>query len=179
VPVGDAGTYAVGAAVTGADGTTTASGSTLATLSYPPEFEPGEPDEATLAALSDATGGRGAITAEQAFDEADLRAGRTHVDLAPWLVLAACLLWPVAVGLSRLNLRGAAVTATARHGIALVRWAVGRLRPPSVEAGGERRARPPKPVRERPAREPEPDVAPPATVGTLLQRKQEERSRRG
>jgi uncharacterized membrane protein len=182
VPVADAGTYAVGAAVSGPDGSTTASGSTLATLSYPPEFEPGEPDEAALSALSTATGGRGAIEARQAFDEADLRAGRTHVDLAPWLVLAACLLWPLAVALSRLNLRGAAVTATARHGVALVRWAAGRLRPPKVDdvaAGGAKPARPPKPVREKPVREPEPDVAPPATVGALLQRKQEERAKRG
>ncbi len=179
VPVGTAGTYAVGASVTSSDGTTAASGSTLATLSYPPEFEPGEPDEAALSALSAATAGRGAITAEQAWDEADLRAGRTSVDLAPWFVLAACLLWPVAVGLSRLNLRGAAVAATARHGVALVRWAVGRLRPPAVETGGRRRPAAARPVREQPPPEPTEPVAPPSTVGTLLQRKQEEREKRG
>lgn len=179
VHVGDAGSYAVGAVVTGADGSTMSAGSTLATLSYPPEFEPGAPDEAALASLATATGGRGAITAEQAFDDADLRAGRTHVDLAPWFVLAACLLWPLAVALSRLNLRGAAVTATARHGVAVIRWAASRLRPPAVDAAGAPRQRPPRPVRERPAPEEPGPVAPPATVGTLLQRKQEERSKRG
>jgi Mg-chelatase subunit ChlD len=179
VPVGDAGSYAVGGVVTAADGSTQSAGSTLATLSYPPEFEPGEPDQVALEALADATGGRGAITAEQAFDEADLRAGRSHVDLAPWFVLAACLLWPLAVALSRLNLRGAAVAATARHGVAVLRWAASRLRPPKVDAAGVRRERAPKPVRDKPVREPEAPVAPPATVGTLLQRKQEERSKRG
>ena len=168
VPVAAAGTYAVGASVTSSDGTTAASGSTLATLSYPPEFEPGEPDEAALASLAAATGGRGAIDAEQAWDEADLRAGRTHVDLAPWFVLAACMLWPLAVALSRLNLRGAAVTATARHGVAMVRWAL-----------SHRRITAPKPVRERPPPEPVEPVVPPSTVGTLLQRKQEERQKRG
>ena len=168
VPVATAGTYAVGASVTSSDGTTAASGSTLATLSYPPEFEPGEPDEAALGALATATGGRGAIAAEQAWDDADLQAGRTHVDLAPWFVLAACLLWPVAVALSRLNLRGAAVAATARHGVAMVRWAL-----------SHRRVTAPRPVRERPPPEPVEPVAPPATVGTLLQRKQEEREKRG
>jgi hypothetical protein len=141
----------------------------LATLSYPPEFEPGEPDEAALGALATATGGRGAIDAEQAWDEADLRAGRTHVDLAPWFVLAACLLWPVAVAMSRLNLRGAPVLAAARHGVALVRWAAGR-----------RRLDAPKPVRERPPpKDRDEPATPPATVGTLLQRKQEERQKRG
>jgi Mg-chelatase subunit ChlD/uncharacterized membrane protein len=169
VPVSTAGTYAVGAVVTASDGSTTASGSSLATLSYPPEFEPGEPDEAALGALATATGGRGAIEAEQAWDEADLRAGRTHVDLAPWFVLAACLLWPVAVAMSRLNLRAAPVLAAARHGVALVRWAAGRRR---LEA--------PKPVRERPPpKERDEPAPPPGTVGTLLQRKQEERQKRG
>ncbi|MBA2280320.1 MAG: VWA domain-containing protein, partial [Acidimicrobiia bacterium] len=108
VPVSDDGTYAVGAVVNGPDGAATSGGSTLANLSYPPEFDPGEPDEAALASLSTATNGRGAITTQQAFDAADLAAGRSRVDLAPWLVLLACLLWPLAVAVSRLNLRGSA-----------------------------------------------------------------------
>lgn len=179
MPVSEAGTYAVGAVVRAADGSTAGAGSALATLSYPPEFEPGAPDEAALAALSAATGGRGAISAAQAFDDADLRAGRTRVDLAPWFVLAACVLWPLAVAASRLNLRGTAVAATARHGIALAGWALGRLRPTAVDEVGERRARPPKPERERPLPEAPSRPDTPATVGTLLQRKQESRERRG
>ena len=85
-----------------ADGTTAASGSTLATLSYPPEFEPGEPDEAALSALLDRHRRPGRHRPpSRPSTRPTSRAGRTHVDLAPWFVLAACLLWPLAVGLSR------------------------------------------------------------------------------
>ena len=105
-----------------------------------------------------ATGGRGAIAAEQAFDEADL-AGRPHAT-STWR-RGSCSP-PACCGrsrsaLSRLNLRGAAVAASARHGVAMVRWAASRLRPPPVEAGGdsasERRSRcarsPPRGPRHR------------------------------
>ena len=166
VPVSEAGTYAVGAQVLGADGATQASGTALATLSYAPEFEPGEPDEAALQRLSDATGGRGAIVAAQAFDRADLRAGRARVALAPWLVLAACLLWPLAVGLSRLNVRGAAVT----HAGAVAWWRLKTLIP--ARPGRDRApvAAPPKPVRDKPDKAP-PAAEVPSTLGTLLDRK--------
>lgn len=170
VPVGDAGTYAVGAQVAGADGVAAAAGTALATLSYAPEFEPGDPDEAALQRVADATGGRGAIEAAQAFDRADLDAGRATVDLAPWFVLAACLLWPLAVALSRLNLRGAAIA----HTLAVARWRVRSLIPErparttdgTTPVASKARARP-----ERPAPPPPEPVAPPSTIGTLLDRK--------
>jgi Mg-chelatase subunit ChlD len=170
VPVGDAGTYAVGAQVAAADGAAATAGTALATLSYAPEFEPGDPDEAALQRVADATGGRGAIESAQAFDEADLDAGRATVDLAPWFVLAACVLWPLAVALSRLNLRGAAIS----HGVAVARWRVRSWIParPARTTDGTtptRSAAPPRP--ERPVAPPPEPVAPPSTIGTLLDRK--------
>jgi hypothetical protein len=166
IPVSDAGTYAVGAQVLGPDGTTLSAGTALATLSYAPEFEPGEPDEAALGRLAEATGGRANIEPNQAFDRADLRAGRARTELAPWLVLAACLLWPLAVALSRLNVRGAAI----HHAGAVAWWRLRTLLParPGREAATPA---PPKPVRERPTKEPEPKVEVPSTLGTLLDRK--------
>jgi hypothetical protein len=149
----------------------------LATLSYAPEFEPGEPDEPALASLATATGGRGAIDAAEAFDAADLSAGRSRTDLAPWLVLAACLLWPLAVVVSRLRLRGA--SGAVAHGTAVVRWRVRNLIPARPgrgdDAGGgapPTSPKPPKPVRP-PKAAPPPDepTGPPSTLGTLLDRK--------
>ncbi len=182
VPVADAGTYAVGASVSGPDGSTLSSGSALATVSYPAEFQPGEPDERALQTLADATGGRGAIEPDEAFDAAELLAGRTRTDLTPWFVLAACVLWPLAVALSRLRLRGTAVAATAGHGLAWARWAGARVRAavparPGTDGGDRLPAPPPKPVREKPAA-PAP-AAPPSTVGTLLARKRDARDQGG
>jgi hypothetical protein len=156
--------------VLAADGTPTDTATALATLSYAPEFEPGDPDEAALARLAEATGGRGAIEAAQAFDEADLRAGRARTDLAPWLVLAACLLFPLAVALSRLNLRGSSVT----HAGAVAWWRLRTLIParPGREDDAPAKpkaAKPPKP--ERAPKEAKPEVAMPSTLGTLLDRK--------
>jgi Mg-chelatase subunit ChlD len=174
VPVGDAGTYAVGVQVAGADGVSATAGTALATLSYAPEFEPGDPDEAAMQRVSDATGGRGAIEAAQAFDEADLDAGRATVDLAPWFVLAACLLWPVAVALSRLNLRGASLTAGTAHTVAVARWRVRSwipARPTKTTDGTTPAAARARPKPERPIAPPPEPVAPPTTIGTLLDRK--------
>lgn len=165
-PVSDPGTYAVGARVLGADGTPIAAGTALATLSYAPEFGPGDPDERALAALAAATGGRGAIDPGEAFDAADLTAGRARTDLGPWFVLAACLLWPVAVALSRLRLRSAG--AVVAHGAAVARWRLRNLLP---DRPGRPRPEPaPKPVRTR-RPPPEAPAEPPSTLGTLLDRK--------
>lgn len=172
VPIDVAGTYAIGAQVLAADGTPTDTASALATLSYAPEFEPGEPDEAALARLAEATGGRGAIEATQAFDEADLLAGRARTELAPWLVLAACLLWPLAVALSRLNVRGSVVT----HAGAVAWWKVRTLIParPGREGDEVPKPKPAKP--EPPPKEAAPEVAMPSTLGALLDRKRGNRS---
>jgi Mg-chelatase subunit ChlD len=174
VPVDVAGTYAIGAQVLAADGTPTDTANALATLSYAPEFEPGDPDEAALARLAEATGGRGAIEAAQAFDEADLRAGRARTDLAPWLVLAACLLFPLAVALSRLNLRGSSVTSSVAHAGSVAWWRVRTLIParPGREDDAPEAPKPPKPPKpERAPKAADPEVAIPSSLGTLLDRK--------
>ncbi|MDY7103898.1 MAG: VWA domain-containing protein, partial [Actinomycetota bacterium] len=127
--VDEAGTYAIGASVSAdssnapadgddggdggdrdEDGTTTVwSGVGLATRSYPAEYEPGTTDTAELLRLSELSGGRGEITADQAFDVADLQAGSRQFDLTPWLVALAVLLWPLAVAMSRLAWRRGAL----------------------------------------------------------------------
>jgi hypothetical protein len=57
--------------------------------------------------VSELTSGRGEIKVEQAFDRDGSRAGHKRFPIARWLLLAAALLWPLAVALSRLALRGA------------------------------------------------------------------------
>ena len=204
LPVTAAGTYGIGATVTGpgdADSAAAARGTALANLSYSPEYLPGEADPALLDRISDLTRGRGAIAPEDAFDPDGLQSGRSRWPLARWLVLAAALLWPLAVAVSRLALRGS-VAAQARYAGATALWFVrGRLPRPSLPslpgrrsdrpqeatkrrsgAGrGEPPPRPERPVvvqarseeRERRARE---AAAPAATLGTLLS---SQRRRRG
>ncbi len=100
---GDEGTYSVGISVndSGGDGQV-ASG--LATRSYPGEYVPGEPDREVLQALSDATGGRGFITPDQAFDTDGLVAEADEYRFRWWLLLAAALLWPLDIAARRLGL---------------------------------------------------------------------------
>jgi Mg-chelatase subunit ChlD/uncharacterized membrane protein len=180
VPVSQAGSYAVGASVATGD-STVASGSTLATLSYAAEYAPGEADQQRLDEISALTGGRGEIEASQAFDGGSLLPGRSRHPLAVWFILAAALLWPLAVALSRLALRGAGIAAL-RERTAWLGWAArsARARLP---------ARPGADPRPRPVRPPKPGAArakakaqrreetaaaakaPPATVGRLLDRK--------
>ena len=172
VPVSMAGTYAVGAAVRGPEGTLL-SAVTRASNSYAAEYRPGEADPATLLRLSKLTGGRGAIEPAAAFAAADLRAGRSRIELAGWFLLAAALLWPVAVAASRLALRGAVVGA-ARAG-----RMTGALRRHMPAWPGSRRADAPPtqaPRRTAPSQPAvlataPPKASPPATVGRLLARK--------
>lgn len=108
LPATRSGTYAVGVDVESAGETVLAS-STLASESYPAEYEPGSSDTAAMAELSRLAGGRGEIAAAQAFDPSGLVAGARRVPLTAALLFAAALLWPIAVTLSRLSLRGATV----------------------------------------------------------------------
>lgn len=95
-----AGTYAVGVAVdTGSAGF---SGGATAIRGYSAEYEPGSPDRDRLERLSARTGGRGIIAASQVFDRDGLVAGRNIVNLAPWLLAAAALLWVLAIALWRI-----------------------------------------------------------------------------
>ena len=172
----DAGAYAVGTSVTGPGGEALLSGATVATQSYSPEYRlgPAEPD--VLAELSALTSGRGEIEPAQAFDPADLVAGRGRIPLAGWLLLAAALLWPVAVALSRVPLTTA--VPIVRRGAAAARRVVPHL-PARPGREGPSAARPattaPRPPPTPAAGAPDP-VAPPTTVGRLLDRKREGRS---
>ena len=153
----------------------TALGSTIATLSYAPEYEPGEPDEEALAGLSATTDGRGAIDPAQAFDVAGLEPGRARIALAGWLLLAAALLWPFAVALSRLALRGAGAAAVRRKA-AWVGWAARSTwsrRPERPDKPPRPQPRPAKPVTARERREQTVTAETTATVGRLLDRKRE------
>lgn len=115
LPADRSGTYAVGVNVT-ANGETVLAGSTLASESYPAEYSPGAADRALMERLSLESGGRGEITAVQAWDTDGLTAGHRLLALVGPFLLAAALLWPLAVALSRLSLRGATV-AGARGGL--------------------------------------------------------------
>lgn len=185
VAVSEAGTYAVGVSVQSPNGQTLL-GSTIATQSYAPEYEPGVPDEQALATLSATTDGRGPIEPEQAFDAAGLRPGRARIPLAGWLLLAAALAWPIGVAVSRLALRGAAAAAVQRRA-AWVGWAArstvarmparpGRRAPASPPRPPPKPERPvPERVRQRDEKAAAVAAKQTATVGRLLDRKREAR----
>ena len=103
VPARQGGTYAVGVSVAGAGGETVVL-SALATRSFAAEYLPGDPNEGLMASISAGTGGRGEITAAQAFDEEGLEEGVIERYFQWWFLLAAALLWPIDVALRRLRL---------------------------------------------------------------------------
>ena len=127
LPAVRTGTYAVGVNVT-ADGETVLAASTLANESYPPEYALGESDAALMDGLSKATDGRGEIEPGQAWDTSGLKAGFRNLALAGPFLLLAALLWPLAVALSRLSLRGATL-AGAAAGMATARRRVREAMP--------------------------------------------------
>ena len=173
MPVDAAGTYAVGSSVVDAAGAQVGGGTALANVSYSAEYQPGEPDRALLARVSEVTGGRGEIDPGAAFDPDDLRAGRSRLSLAGWFLLAAALLWPVAIALSRLALAGSPARSVAHAGTASLAWLRARApgRPGGGRERGARRARDPAPDERVRAREPAPDepaAAPAESLGALL-----------
>jgi Aerotolerance regulator N-terminal/von Willebrand factor type A domain len=99
----EAGTYAVGVTVNGGGGAVFKGGST-AIRGYSAEYEPGNIDRARLEQLSKRTEGRGIIKASQVFDTGGLVNGKRVVNLAPWLLAAASLLWLLAIVLWRMPL---------------------------------------------------------------------------
>lgn len=103
--VNSAGSYAIGAGSVSGDGTT-AIGSDLATLSYAAEYLPGQPNEALLASLASATGGRAGITPEQAFDGENLPSSTRSLSLAGWLLVSAIIAWLLSLVFSRLWIAG-------------------------------------------------------------------------
>jgi cell division septation protein DedD len=122
------GTYAVSGVVTDNDGETMLSSSTLASNSYPAEYVPGALDVAFMTRLADSTNGRTDVTTANVWDSSGLSAGSRVVELLPILLLVACLLWPIAVVLSRISVRGATV-AGARQGVTNVGRSVRDLFP--------------------------------------------------
>ena len=192
VPVTAAGTYSVAASMSDVGGTA------LASLSYSPEYEPGAADAALLERVSELTGGRGEIQVSQAFDRDGSEAGHKRFPIARWLLVLAALLWPVAVALSRLALRGA-LSSRVRYAGASAGWyvRVARSRLPSLPARGgsgsgssstpaspldgdappPRSDRPARPERPTPPRTPEPKKAEPAaSLGSLLESQRRRRS---
>ncbi len=102
-PAWDAGTYAVGVAVESGDQVTTMSA--LGARSFSTEYLPGETDLDLLVSMSNATGGRGVITARQAFDPEGLETGSHAKTYRWWFLLLAALLWPLDVAVRRIQLR--------------------------------------------------------------------------
>ena len=168
-PATASGTYAAGVAVTGPGGPLLTATAT-AVQAYSAEYRPGPSDPDALARVSTLTDGRGSITPEQAFDADGLVAGKGRIPLAGWLLLAAALLWPVAVALSRLAFHGsaaAAVRARRRDVVDAVKRGLRRSPAPTAPT------RPPTQARKRRDRPLEP-VAPPPTIDRLLRKKRGE-----
>jgi len=158
------GSYAVGATALDSAGEVVLSSSTLASNSYPAEFVPGPADVAFLERLAETSGGRAGITAEQAWDPSGLTRGSRLVRLVGPLLLAAALLWPLAVVLSRVSLRGATVAGALRAAAGGVRGLGQRARRTVPKIGGLDPDAVPNPRAAGPPREvirpPTPDVAP-------------------
>lgn len=103
VAADQAGTYAVGVSIGEADGVT-ATISGLASRSYGAEYIPGASDRELMEGLSEATGGRGEISPDQAFDAEGLQPGTSRSHYRWWYLLAAALLWPIDVAVRRIRL---------------------------------------------------------------------------
>ena len=97
------GTYAVGVEVDSGDELPLVL-SAVATRSFSAEFLPGDPEPDLMASISTSTGGRGEITAAQAFDPEGLLEGVTERTFRWVFLLIAALLWPLDVALRRLRL---------------------------------------------------------------------------
>jgi hypothetical protein len=111
VPIGPAGTYAIGAQVSSSSGASITQVRTLVSQSYPPEYQQGPPATDAMLRLSKLSGGRGAIEPAKAFDAAGLPVGHGTRSVAVLLLLLAALLWPLDVALRRIALGGAGVVA--------------------------------------------------------------------
>jgi Mg-chelatase subunit ChlD len=103
VPARQGGIYAVGVTFDRGDSEKVVM-SAIASRSFAAEFLPGEPDPNLLVSISANTGGRGEITAQEAFDPEGLEEGSTTRTFRWWFLLAAALLWPLDVALRRLRL---------------------------------------------------------------------------
>ncbi|HVF13393.1 MAG TPA: hypothetical protein VM942_02270, partial [Acidimicrobiales bacterium] len=173
VPATAAGTYAVGVSVTGPGGETLLSATTTAVQSYSAEYAVGAADPDSLARVSALAGGRGSIAPADSFDGAGLPVGHGRFLLAGWMLLAAALLWPLAVALSRVALHGSGVAAlrSGRRRLADEFRTRVMVRLPA-RPGHDRPPPPPRPPRKAPP--PAPAPVPPPTIDRLLKRKRGE-----
>ena len=138
--------------------------------SYSAEYAVGSVDVDGLTRVSSLAGGRGAIEPAAAFDGTGLPVGHGRIFLAGWMLLAAALLWPVAVALSRVALHGSGAAALRKGRRRLVDEFTSRLPArPGVD-------RPPRPRRAEPKKVAPPPAAPvpPPTIDRLLKRKRGE-----
>ena len=102
------GTYATGVEVRtdgATDGAAAGVGRALVERASSPEYRPGAANRVALARASIETGGVEEVAPTAAFRSAGLHAGRDRVDLRPWLLALAALVWPVDVALRRLRIR--------------------------------------------------------------------------
>jgi hypothetical protein len=152
VPVDEAGVYAVGASIDGPAGAAL-TGTALAALTYSAEFAPAPADAATMAEVAARTGGRTDVAAADVWDGDGLASGTSRLTLAPWLMLAAALLFPVAVAMSRL-------TWGRRPTVATVTGPPPRRRSPARAVSSAPPVAPPPPA--------PPEVAPPEPQPTTV-----------
>jgi Mg-chelatase subunit ChlD len=108
------GIYAVGANAVNGRGETVLTATALATQAYSPEFRPAPADVATLERVAAATKGRADVDAAAVWDAAGLKPGRRPLRLRGPFLLAAVLLWPFAVALSRIVTRRGALAGAGR-----------------------------------------------------------------
>jgi len=173
------GAYAVSVTVATPAGPV-AIGTDVASLSYSTEYRPGVAQESVLARLSELTGGRGAITADMAFDAAGLTAGTRDVKLGSWLLVVAAFAWLIGAILSRLWLFGARRPATSSSTKSAKRAKLdvrrGKDRKTQTESGdpavGAPSSAAPSSVLPEPPAPPE-VAAPPSTMDELLRRKRD------
>lgn len=104
IPAPSQGIFAVGARI-GNDTEDAIELTKAVSRSYGVEYRPEPADRAMLDRISALSGGRGQITPDQAFDRDGTSKGQKVWTLRPWLLLAAVLLWPIAVAVSRLRRR--------------------------------------------------------------------------
>lgn len=124
VPAVLAGTYRVGAAVSGSGGKGSVVATTTADRFYSPEFKPGVPNTTVMAEVARLTKGRVNPAPASAFSPTGLKDGRSPRALVGPLLALAAVLWFLAIVLSRLSLgrtvgaqvsgAAAAVTRTGR-----------------------------------------------------------------
>ena len=135
VPVDEAGTYALGAAVDDGDETVW-SGVGLTTRSYPAEYAPRPVGRDQLGDVAELTGGRIDPGPSDLFSDSGTVAGVRRFDLTKWLLLFAVLAWPVAVAVSRLAWRRGTLAVGANRAASTVSELRARL--PKMSEPGRR-----------------------------------------